>query len=137
LFDRVYGTRMELAREPEAALAALEDAEDAVRGPLETCPGCRITFAVPAAIAATRARRLDLAVKYEQAAELLARFVMRLPAWDAAVAEVRAHIARASADEKRAAAHFAAAAEQFRRAGQPLDAARCELSLAAPDGFVA
>jgi len=137
LFDRVYGTRMELAREPEAALAALEDAEDAVRGPLETCPGCRITFAVPAAIAATRARRLDLAVKYEQAAELLARCVMRLPAWDAAVAEVRAHIARASADEKRAAAHFAAAAEQFRRSGQPLDAARCELSLAAPDGFVA
>jgi DNA-binding SARP family transcriptional activator/tetratricopeptide (TPR) repeat protein len=134
LLDRIYGTRMELARDPESALAALEDAEDAVRGPLETCPGCRITFAVPAAIAATRALRLDLAAKYEQAAEYLARVVMRLPAWDAALAEVRAHIARASSDEERAMAHFAAAAEHFRRAGQPLDAARCERALTVHDG---
>ena len=55
LFDRIYGTRITLAEDPAAALAALEEAEAAVRGPVETCPGCRITLAVPAAIAAARA----------------------------------------------------------------------------------
>ena len=43
----------------------MEDAEASVRGPLETCPGCRITFAVPAAIAAARAGELDLAEEHE------------------------------------------------------------------------
>ena len=56
LLDRIYGTRIALAADPHAALSALEHAQQAVRGPLETCPGCRITFAVPAAIAAARAR---------------------------------------------------------------------------------
>ncbi|MCU0814851.1 MAG: hypothetical protein MUC32_11400 [Burkholderiaceae bacterium] len=124
LLDRIYGTRIALHDDPTAALAALEDAEDAVRGPLETCPGCRITFAVPAAIAAARARRLDLAERYEPLVEYLALVVMRLPAWNAALDEVRAHIAwmRGNGD---AAARFAAAARGFREAGQPLDAARC------------
>lgn len=132
LLDRIYGTRVALHDDPASALAALEDAEEAVRGPLETCPGCRITFAVPAAIAAARARRLDLAERYEPAVEYLAEVVMRLPAWNAALDEVRAHIARVRG-EGDAAARFAAAAKGFRAAGQPLDAARCE-ALAADAG---
>ena len=126
LLDRIYGTRVALGADPVSALAALEDAEEAVRGPLETCPGCRITFAVPAAIAAARAQRLDLAAGYEKSVEYLANVVMRLPAWHAALDEVRAHLSRARNDEARAAAHFAAAARGYRRAGQPLDAARCD-----------
>jgi DNA-binding SARP family transcriptional activator/tetratricopeptide (TPR) repeat protein len=126
LLDRIYGTRIALGADPASALAALEDAREAVRGPFETCPGCRITFAVPAAIAAARAGRLDLAAEYERAVEYLANVVMRLPAWYAALEEVRAHLARARGDgEAKAAAHFAAAAHGFRDAGQPLDAARC------------
>jgi DNA-binding SARP family transcriptional activator/tetratricopeptide (TPR) repeat protein len=125
LLDRIYGTRISLHADPADALAALEDAQDAVRGPLETCPGCRITFAVPAAIAAARARRLDLAQRYEKAVVYLAQVVMRLPAWHAALDEVRAHLALARNDSAAAAAHFTAAAEGFRAAGQPLDAARC------------
>ena len=127
LLDRIYGTRMTLSADPESALHALEDARAAVHGPLETCPGCRITFAVPAAIAAARAGRLDLAADYERASEYLANVVMRLPAWYAALEEVRAHVARARGDgEAVAAARFTAAASGFRAAGQPLDAARCE-----------
>lgn len=127
LLDRIYGTRIVLGADPDAALAALEDAQEAVRGPLETCPGCRITFAVPAAIAAARARRLDLVDEYERAVEYLANVVMRLPAWYAALDEVRGHIARARGEsEAAAAAHFSAAARRFRDAGQPLDAARCD-----------
>ena len=126
LLDRIYGTRIALSADPESALYALEDAQEAVRGPLETCPGCRITFAVPAAIAAARARRLDLAEHYERAADYLANVVMRLPAWYAALDEIRAHLARARGEDEKAAAGFRAAALKFRDAGQPLDAARCE-----------
>jgi hypothetical protein len=127
LLDRIYGTRIALGADPEAALAALEDAQEAVRGNLETCPGCRITFAVPAAIAAARAGRLDLAERYEPAVEYLANVVMRLPAWYAALEEVRGHIARARGEgESVARGRFAAAARGFRGAGHPLDAARCQ-----------
>ncbi|MEO8655921.1 MAG: hypothetical protein ABI409_17480 [Ramlibacter sp.] len=127
LLDRIYGARMTLCADPESGLHALEDARAAVHGPLETCPGCRITFAVPAAIAAARAGALDLAADYETSSEYLANVVMRLPAWYAALEEVRAHMARARGDsEPVAAARFSAAANRFRAAGQPLDAARCE-----------
>jgi DNA-binding SARP family transcriptional activator len=125
LLDRIYGTRIILAEDTGAALAAVEEAREAVRGPLETCPGCRITFAVPAAIAAARARRLDLVAEYEPAVEYLANVVMRLPAWYAALSEVQAHIATSRGDGRGAASHFTLAAQRFREAGQPFDADRC------------
>ncbi|MDP1902619.1 MAG: AAA family ATPase [Rubrivivax sp.] len=127
LLDRIYGTRIQLAGNPAAALHALEDAREAVRGPLETCPGCRITFAVPAAIAAARARRMDLAQEYETQTTYLANVVMRLPAWYAAHDEVRGHMAVARGEGPEvAASRFAAAAARFLQAGHPVDAARCD-----------
>ncbi|ODV05952.1 MAG: hypothetical protein ABT20_13345 [Rubrivivax sp. SCN 70-15] len=134
LLDRIYGTRIRLARSPAAALHALEDAREAVRGPLETCPGCRITFAVPAAIAAARARRLDLAQEYAGQTAYLADVVMRLPAWHAAHDEVLGHLAVARGeDPKVAASRFAGAAARFRDAGHPIDATRCERLAVVPD----
>jgi ATP/maltotriose-dependent transcriptional regulator MalT len=134
LLDRIYGTRIRLARSPGAALHALEDAREAVRGPLETCPGCRITFAVPAAIAAARARRLDLAEEYVAQTTYLADVVMRLPAWHAAHDEVLGHLAVARGEDPQAAAsRFARAAGRFRAAGHPIDAARCERLAGVPD----
>lgn len=127
LLDRIYGTRILLARNVNAALHALEDAREAVRGPLETCPGCRITFAVPAAIAAARAGALEMAEEYTGQTAYLADVVMRLPAWHAAHDEVLGHMAVArheGADV--AAARFAQAARRFHGAGHPIDAARCE-----------
>lgn len=127
LFDRIYGTRITLHRDdPAAALHVMEDASASVQGPLETCPGCRITFAIPAAIAAARAGELELADQHEAQCAYLANVVMRLPAWYAAHDEVRGHIAAArspGADD--AVARFAAAATRFGQAGQPLDAQRC------------
>lgn len=125
LLDRIYGTRIALAKDPDAALAEVYEAQDAVRGPLETCPGCRITFAVPATVAAARAGELDLAVEYERKTEWLAQVVMRLPAWDAALDEVRGHIASASGDSSHASKKFHCAAKRFEEAGHPLDARRC------------
>lgn len=127
LLDRIYGTRIRLARSPAAALHALEDAREAVRGPLETCPGCRITFAVPAAIAAARAKRLDLAEEYAGQTAYLADVVMRLPAWHAAHDEVLGHLAVARGEDPHvAASRFAGAAARFRDSGHPIDAQRCE-----------
>ena len=128
LLDRIYGTRINLhADDPVAALHVMEDASESVRGPLETCPGCRITFAVPAAIAAARAGELALAEKHEEQCAYLANVVMRLPAWYAAHDEVRGHIAAARGlHAAEAGNRFASAALRFREAGQPLDAARCE-----------
>lgn len=128
LLDRIYGTRIALhADDPAAALHVMQDAAESVRGPLETCPGCRITFAVPAAIAAARAGEVELAERHESQCAYLANVVMRLPAWYAAHDEVRGHIAAArGAPKDETVAHFAAAFARFRAAGQPLDAARCE-----------
>ena len=128
LLDRIYGTRIALADLQGQGRGALDEAIDAVRGPLETCPGCRITFVVPAAIAAARAGDLDRAEQLQQQGHYLATVVMRLPAWHAADEEVRGHLAAARGGQgaARAAAHFAAAAAQFQAAGHRLDAQRCE-----------
>lgn len=128
LLDRIYGTRIALhGDDPEAALHVMRDAAASVRGPLETCPGCRVTFAVPAAIAAARAGEVELAEQHEAQCAYLADVVMRLPAWHAAHDEVRGHIAQSKrAPAAEVGAHFAAAATRFRSAGQPVDAARCE-----------
>jgi DNA-binding SARP family transcriptional activator len=128
LLDRIYGTRINLHQDdPATAVHVMHDASESVRGPLETCPGCRITFAVPAAIAAARAGELALADQHEAQCAYLANVVMRLPAWYAAHEEVRGHIAASRAPRSEGALTlFAAAAARFRQAGQPLDALRCE-----------
>jgi hypothetical protein len=92
---------------------------------VETCPGCRITLAVPAAIAAARAGDLERLDHWEEAAEFLATVVMRLPAWNAALLEVKGHRARATGDSDAARNLFRAASRGFAAAGQPLDEARC------------
>jgi DNA-binding SARP family transcriptional activator len=125
LFDRIYGTRITAAADPRTALQRVEEAERAVRGPLETCPGCRITLAVPAAIAAARLSDGERAERYGREVETLATVVMRLPGWHAALEEVRGHLARAKGDLETAQRHFSAAAAEFGRIGQPLDQARC------------
>lgn len=126
LLDRIYGTRIALAKDPDAAVGLVEEAQAAVRGPLETCPGCRITFSIPATIAAARAREMELASDHERASDYLANVVMKLPAWYASLHEARAHIALASGARDAAREQFATAASGFAGCGQPLDAARCE-----------
>lgn len=126
LLDRIYGTRILLAgSDPAAALAAVDEAEASVQGQLETCPGCRITFAVPAAIACAIAGEVDRALRYEEASEWLAHVVMRLPAWDAAHEEVRGHVRLLAGDATGARQQFSLASEGFAAAGHPLDAERC------------
>ena len=130
LLDRIYGARIALAVDPAAALAAVDEAEELVSGPLETCPGCRITLAVPAAIALAKAGQLDRLAAYEASCEWLANVVMQLPAWYAALDEVRGHHCDAEGDLPTAHTHFDQAMRGFQQAGQPRDVARCEAHLA-------
>ena len=116
LLDRIYGTRITAAADPADALVRLDEAERAVRGPLETCPGCRITLAVPAAIAAARGGDLDRAARYARDTETLATVVMRLPGWDAALARGQGPPGRRPRTRRDAAAHFRAAAARLRGA---------------------
>jgi DNA-binding SARP family transcriptional activator len=126
LLDRIYGARIALhAHDPEAALHVMHDAAESVRGPQETCPGCRITFAVPAATAAARAGDVELAEQHEAQCAYLANVVMRLPAWYAAHSEVRGHLAAARGNLAEANGLFGTASTQFRQAGHPIEAARC------------
>ena len=123
LLDRIYGTKL-AACSGSAQLAALDEAEAAVRGPAETCPTCRIALVTPAAIAAARVGDLDRAQGYAESAELLAETVLPLPGKRAEVHEAWGQLARAQGDEACAAERFRAAASAFRAAGQPLDEAR-------------
>ena len=125
LLDRIYGSRISVATDPDDALSAVEEAEAAVQGPLETCPGCRIHLAVPAAIATARARDLERADAYARSVDYLAERVMRLPAWYAAQDEVHAELALAHGDRDAANRFFDAAAQKYAAAGHPLDEQRC------------
>lgn len=134
LLDRIYGTRIRLAHDPDEALAMVAEAEESVRGPFETCPGCRITLEFPAAIAVARAGDLERLERYERSCTFLAQVVMHLPAWDAALEELRGHATRARGDEAAARVHFRVAADAFARVEHPLDARRCERELAGSSG---
>ncbi len=135
LLDRIYGTRIALGADGaggDGALALIDETEIAVRGPAETCPACRITLTVPAAIAAARAGDVERAASYADISEMLATVMLRQPGWSAAVTEVRAHCALAEGDLATARARFTEAGDAFRSAGQPLDAARCAAWSARP-----
>jgi tetratricopeptide (TPR) repeat protein len=123
LMQRIYGTWIAAAPDPASARAAVERAE-ATLGEGDGCPLCDVMFAVPAAIACADVGDLADAHRHLAVAEVsAARWEGR--AWDAAVLEARAHLARAGGRPEEFVALSARAAELFAGAGQPLDAARC------------
>lgn len=125
LLDRIYGAKVRVLSDPEAALAMVREGENAIKGPAETCPACRITFVAPAAIAAARAGDMKRAARYAEMAETLATIILRLPGWGAAVDEIRGYLALANGNRSEAVRRFSSAADGYGRSGQPLDEARC------------
>jgi DNA-binding SARP family transcriptional activator len=125
LMQRVFGTRILAAGSPQAARKIVEEAEAAI-GAEDACPFCTVMFAIPAAIACAEVGDIAEAEQYIAAGAMSAA-IWRGTAWDGAVAEAKAHIERAKGDEDAAASLFVEAASLFARAGQPLDAARCEV----------
>ena len=134
LLHRIYGTMITAASDPQRARVIVDRAESTM-GINDTCPFCSVMLAVPAAIACARSGDLAHARRHLAIAEKSAK-MWEGTAWEAALTEARAHLAAANRDG-RAAKQFDEAADQFARAGQPIDTARCRqhaLSTAAETG---
>jgi hypothetical protein len=110
----------------------VDEAEVAIRGPAEACPFCSVALLVPAAIACARAGDTDRAQAYLASAEAVVGMLGPASSWNVAVTEAAAHVASAPGDMELAAELFARAHDGYRRAGQPLDAARCAPAAATP-----
>ncbi len=129
LLQRVFGTMIEAARSPLEARVIVDRAESTL-GWDDACAFCQIMLSVPAAIACARAGDVTHALRHLEAAERSAR-LWQGTSWEAAMAEARAVVAAASGDPDTACRQLHVARDQFRRAGQPLDAARCDQALIA------
>lgn len=125
LLDRIHGTAIRAAPDMEAALAAVEEAAQAVRGPLETCPPCSVNLTIPATMACAAAGDVDGANRHLARAEGVVSVFFPKGGWRAALDEARAAVARTSGDAGAASRLLQQAAEGFDRWGQQLDAERC------------
>ena len=123
LLQRIYGTLIAAAPDTDAALAVVDEAAGTLDRPF-SCMFCQVMIAVPAAIACVEGGRLDEARAWLAQAERSAA-AWQGTAWQGAVAEARAHLARAEGDDAAAGRLLAGAVELFTIAGQPLDAQRC------------
>jgi ATP/maltotriose-dependent transcriptional regulator MalT len=123
LLQRIYGTMIAAAPDRSAARAVVDRAE-ATMGEGDHCPFCDVMLAVPAATACADVGDLEDARRHLSAAkESAARW--EGTAWQAAVAEADAHLARAEGDQARSARLAEQAAALFDVAGHPTDAQRC------------
>jgi DNA-binding SARP family transcriptional activator len=123
LLQRVYGTMIRAAPDVDTARAVVDQAMSTV-GHEDACPFCSIMLAVPAAIACADAGDLDDARHHLAIAERSAA-LWKGSAWQASIAEARAHLNRAEGDAETARRRLREAAELFAAAGQPLDVDRC------------
>ncbi|MFC4950420.1 ATP-binding protein [Pseudonocardia sp. GCM10023141] len=129
LLQRIFGTMILAAADPQEARALVDRAE-AAEGWDDVCLFCSIMFSVPATLACVRAGDLPAARRHLADAER-ATALWAGTAWEAATSEAQAVVAMADGDPDRARTRMRAAAELFQRTGQPLDEARCRAALAA------
>jgi DNA-binding SARP family transcriptional activator/tetratricopeptide (TPR) repeat protein len=128
LVQRIFGTMILAARDAIEARAIVDRAES-ILGWDDACVFCSIMLSVPATIACARAGDLQHARRHLDAAERSAA-MWQGTSWEAALAEAQAAVAAASGDPVTARQRVQSAAEQFQRAGQPLDAERCRRVMA-------
>jgi DNA-binding SARP family transcriptional activator/tetratricopeptide (TPR) repeat protein len=129
LLHRIFGTMILASADPLEARAVVDRAESTLGGE-DFCNFCSIMLSVPASMACVRADDLDGAHRHLDIAERSA-LLWQGTSWEAAVAEAQAEVAAATGDPDTARKRLESAAEQFDRAGQPLDAERCRRAVAA------
>jgi DNA-binding SARP family transcriptional activator/tetratricopeptide (TPR) repeat protein len=140
LIQRVFGTMITAAADPDAARTVVHRAEASIGFP-DRCAFCSIMLAIPAAIACADVGDIQEAEKHLRVAEKSATR-WEGTAWQASLLEANAHLAFARGRAGDAARLLAEAAELFDVSSQPLDAARCRTTtlsvwtsqLAAPVG---
>ena len=128
LLQRIYGTMIVAAEDPDEARAVVDRAE-ATMGESDRCMFCALMLAVPATIACADVGDLSEAARHLRVAQESAA-MWEGAAWPAAVLEARAHLALAEGRPDEAASLAARAARTFRSAGHLLDARRCDAFLA-------
>jgi DNA-binding SARP family transcriptional activator/ATP/maltotriose-dependent transcriptional regulator MalT len=129
LLQRIYGTMIAAAPDPDSALAMVDRAMAALNTN-DACPFCNVMLDVPATIACADAGDLERARVHLGHAEESAA-LWEGTAWQAAILESRAHVAAADGDDALASRLWLEASQVFERAGQPIDADRCRHRLAA------
>ena len=127
LLQRVYGTMIAAAPDPDAARAVVDRAEATV-GEADSCPFCDVMLAIPAAIACADVGDLTDARRHLATAEASAARWSGT-AWEAGVLDARSHLVRAEGDHAGSARLSEQAARLFEAAGQHGDAARCRTVL--------
>jgi DNA-binding SARP family transcriptional activator/tetratricopeptide (TPR) repeat protein len=123
ILQRIYGTMIVAADDPQAARAVVDHAEAAL-GVADQCTFCTVMLAIPAAQACADVGDLDDARRHLRAAQESVR-LWEGTSWQAALLEAESHIAGAADDVHQAARLRRAAADLFEAAGQRLDAERC------------
>jgi tetratricopeptide (TPR) repeat protein len=123
LIQRVFGTMIAAAADPDAARTVVHRSEAAIGFP-DQCAFCSVMLAVPAAIACADVGDIQDAERHLQVAEKSAA-MWEGTAWQAALLEARAHLSFAQGREQDSARLLSEAAELFEESSQPLDAARC------------
>jgi hypothetical protein len=129
---RIYGTMMDAAPDLATARAVVDRAE-ATLGVDDRCIFCSIMLAVPAARVCADVGDLDDARRHLRVAEASAA-MWEGTAWQAALLEARAHLARAEQRDSDAVRLLAEAGALFDAAGHVRDAARCRARAADPAG---
>ena len=130
LVQRIFGTMIATAPDPEAARLVVDEAMQ-VMCREDTCMFCDIMFAIPAAIACADVGDVADARRHLSAAQR-SSLLWEGTAWQAAVLEARAHVARAAGDPSDGVRMLREAGALFEQAGQPLDAQRCRVKAADP-----
>lgn len=134
LLVRVFGTMIQAA-DPEKALTALGIAEREL-GQMRSCEPCSMGYLTSAATACARAGDLDRARSFLTEAERIAG-MWQGGLWSGAVWEVRGVLRQAEGADDQARAMFREAAQEYTRAGNQSDAARCLEAAAALHGQAA
>ena len=123
LMHRVYGCMITAAEDLETARAVIDRAESTL-GDEDHCTFCSIMLSVPATQACADVGDLEEARRHLRQAEQSLR-LWEGTAWEAALMEARAQLARAEHRDGDAERLLRDAAVRFEAAGQPLDAERC------------
>jgi len=123
LLQRIFGSLIVSAPDPESARAMVDRAESTLGEP-DRCHFCAVMLAVPAATACARVGDLEDAHRFlESASRSVA--LWGESSWHAAVIEAQATVALAEGDAERYRGLSREAADAYAAVGHPRDAARC------------
>jgi len=123
LLQRIFGTLIVSAPDPESARAMIDRAESTIGEP-DQCQFCTVMLAVPAATACARVGDLEDAHRYLTAASRSVS-LWGESSWQAAVIEAQATVALAEGDADGYVTLSREAADAYSAVGHAADAARC------------